>query len=671
MKILGHLVFVFAMLAMASVRAADCFPPLGGLLTLPPSNALPASKSHDDLYLGWCTQNVFSAIFNGLHLDGSDWSGGFGTNESNNGYVADCDANSFLGKLMNAGFIVREVQKHSVKFGEHRSVSGLDGPYDKYDHGHWWEFASSTDPDEWVPSCDTDDGNATNYPDPAGYIALKIPGAYKVPAVNRAAIVVHEPTHQDVSHIGDDECKNGGSCDDKYSHYNSNTMHINFLFDLAGTYLTEGPSSDPVQVVQMLNGQCKFIPRFLDDERQAALSKVEVDLKKRFKYAEPPWTTHYGSGASGVAALDAARNPVFECKQCSPDSYTFHPGVCQQKTACNEVLNSDNGGKNLLNRVACSVYNSLVGQASSASAVASAKAGFNAAKKACLPASEKGARAYCEAQKAAAKNVGQVDACGWLDPVFYTSINKLQCVQEYCRDRFVASGGWPVSSDPYDCLDYLCEAGGSCGDAGSPQQCKAQFVKAQGDPAYYLAPCESNQCKATLVSCLNAQTSPPWSYGDPIPAACSDQVSLCELFSHLIVLVWAEYEPLTGPSPVEDQAPNVSSPARELRRFLRDFREAAQRGAPPAELAMAAVKLTSQPELVSALFNEVPEEFVSMFGTEGFESIVGSNIRRTQAKPIQRERLGKRGIEALDRLQALASRSPSALKGAIGQFMPH
>lgn len=659
MKIPACLVFVsIVLLSPSSVRAADC--------TLPPSNAFSIAVTHDDLYLGWCTPSEFSAIFNGLHLEGSDWSDGYGTTESNNGYVADCNANSFLGKLMNAAFIVREVQKHSIKFGEHRSVSGLDGPYDKYDHGHWWEFASSTDTDEWEPSCDTN-ASATNYGglNPDNYIALKLPGAYKNLAVLRASIVVHEPTHQDVSHISSSDCSNNASCDDKYSHYNADTMHINFLFDLASTYLIDGPSNDPVRVVQMLNGQCRYVDRFLPDERLAALNKAETDLATRFKYAEPSWTTHYAN----LAALDAAKNPGFACQQCSMDSYTFQPTVCQQKTACNEVLNPDNGGKNLLNRVACSVYNSHVGQASSASDVANAAAEFNAAKQMCLPASQDGARSYCDLQKAAANNVGQVDACGWLDPVFFPSISKLQCVQEYCRSSFVASGGWPATSDPYGCLDNLCEGGAlTCGDADNPQQCKNQFVKAHGDPSYYVTACESDHCKATLVSCLNAQTTPPWSYGDAIPETCAEQVSICHLISHLMVLVWAEYEPLIGPSPVEDQAPIVSSPAIALRRFLRDFRDAAERGAAPAALEKAAIRLTSQPELVAALFNEVPGEFVTMFGTEGFESIVGANIHRTQARSIQRERLGKRGVEALDRLNDLASRSPGALKGAIGQF---
>jgi len=638
--------------------------------TTPPSDALPLSSTRDHIYrLKWCTSSVFPSLFGGLHLDPTDWDEGYGMIETSDDlYVATCASNDYLTRLLNGAWIVTDVEDYAVPFGQHRQVSGLNGAWATWDQGHWWSFASHVEPDEWEPECSTS-SNAQNHTGIDDYIGLKIPGAYKKTAIYRSAIVVHEPTHEEVSHIGDDTCDNGASCDEAYGQFNANTMHINFLYDAAGAYKTEVENGQPFRSVQMSGGECSFIPRYTTNERQQALNKSEADLDGRFESALPPGLTRYAS----LDALDAANGTApFNCQQCDVDKYKFHPDECTQ-TACNEVLNPNNFGVNLNNQIACAIYNNNVDDTGiTADDVADAKATMQSNLLSCAAPDPQAARDYCDAEKASANNALDVDTCGWLDQYHGPSLDgQLGCVQEYCQEKWNQSGGWTENQDPYKCGEYLC-GGPSCGSAADEAACKKQVVVMHADPEFYVSQCEQDNCKGGLLQCLVAlheQNPPQWSYGDPIPQQCNLPYQLCVAAQKFATMVWTEYQPWIDPGPLREIQPDLASsqPAKHWNTLVKNFRDAVARGEGDEELGRLARGLTANPEMVVALYNAAPGEFVGLFGKEGFAELLGPGLARVEGKPLDRKRLSPQGQAALDELQRLlATRRAGKIKGSIG-----
>lgn len=658
-----------SLVAFASVALLGGVPLGADECTSPPNGALTLSQSRDDVYPAkWCNPSIGPELWNGLHLDTDNWDEGYGLVESNGNYEATCNPNHFLTRLLNAAWIVRDVQNYAVPFGLHRQVSGLNGGYALFDMGGWWSFASSVEPDEWEPECETN-SNATNHSGIDDYIGLKIPGAYNKTALYRSAIVVHEPTHEDVSHIDDDACSNGASCDDAYGHYNANTMHVNYLYDAAGAYVTELYNGTTVRPVASNSGQCGFIPRFSANERAEALNKSENDLDSRFEQALPPGLTRFSS----VADLDEANGTPFACQQCGLGQFTFDPNFCQQTKACNEILNPANAGVNLLNRIACSVYNSKVGdEFVTPAAVAAAKADMQSDLHACASPSYAAARAYCESEKAGAATASQIDSCGWLDQYHGPDLDgQLGCVQEYCQEKWNESGGWAANQDPYGCGSYLC-GGESCGSAGDEAACKEQVVVMHADPELYVPQCQSDGCKGTLAACLVAlhlKNPAEWSYGEPIPAQCELSFQICEMAHKLAGMVWMEYQPFLDPGPLRESVPDIHStqPAKHWDAYVKAFRDAVARGESSQELGRLARQMTSTPEMVVALYNAAPGEFVGLFGKEGFAELLGPGIGRVAPKAIDPAKLSRQGQEALAELQRLLATVPEGkIKGAIG-----
>ena len=648
------------LVALPALARAEC--------TSPPSGAWALSTTRDHVYPAmWCNNTVFPALFNGLHLDPTDWDEGYGLTEIGDDlYQTNCLANDYLTRLLNGAWIVTDVEKHAVPFGQHRQVSGLNGGWSAWDQGWWWNFASNVEPDEWEPECETDSW-ATNHTGIDDYIGLKIGGAYKKTAMFRSAIVVHEPTHEEVSHIGGDACDNGASCDTAYGVLNADTMHINFLYDAAGAYKTELYNGQPFRPIQVDGDQCSFIPRFSTNERQEALNKSETDLDSRFESALPPGLVRYAS----LGDLDAANGTSpFGCQQCDLDKYTFKPNECAQ-TACNEVLNSNNFGVNLNNRIACAVYNNAVDDDDiDADLVAAAKATMQGNLLACAAPDAQDARAYCDAQKASTNDAQEVDACGWLDQYHGPTLDgQLGCVQEFCQEKWSQSGGWTTGQDPYLCGEYLC-GGSACGSAADEVACKKQVVVMHADPDFYVSQCEMDGCKGGLVQCLVAlHDQDQWSYGDPIPPSCDMPYQLCVMAQKLASMVWTEYRPWTDPGPLREIQPDLASsqPAKHWNTLVQNFRDAVARGERDEELERLARGLTSNPEMVVALYHAAPGEFVGLFGKEGFAELLGPGLARVEAKALDRDLLSPQGQAALDELQRLlATTRDGKVKGAIG-----
>lgn len=85
-----------------------------------------------------------------------------------------------------------------------------------------------------------------------------------------------------MSHIGDDECANGGSCDTVYGDYNANTMRINYLYDATAAYLIETVKCQPCDE-QDTNAYCQAQQASADnvselDRRRLSQVRFERDI---------------------------------------------------------------------------------------------------------------------------------------------------------------------------------------------------------------------------------------------------------------------------------------------------------------------------------------------------------------------------------------------------------
>jgi hypothetical protein len=279
------------------------------------------------------------------------------------------------------------------------------------------------------------------------------------------------------------------------------------------------------------------------------------------------------------------------------------------------------------------------------------------------------ARNYCEAEKQSAGVVGDVDQCAWLDDHFSEAVTKLECVQEFCQEKFDSSGGWTVGEDPFGCMSYICDDD-ACGDSAGKQQCEQQFVTVHGDPALYMAPCEFNKCKKRLVDCLATTIQAgQWSHGDAIPTQCRGQQTLCELISRLVFELAVDLRPHIDPGPLQElvERPENPNPGKNLTRYIETFRGAVEAGAPEDTLNRLAVRLTSTPELIAALYHRSPDVFVGLYG-RGLAEVLGPGVEQMPAREISRSELSPRGQDAFDRFEQLLDAQGGAFEGAIGTF---
>jgi hypothetical protein len=632
--------------------------------TIPPSNSKATGTtdggSFDTVYLPlWVSsQAAIDDLWNGLECEKCDWDEGWGFWDVGN-------LNFTLARLLNGAqvvWIVRQYAKHQG-FGLWRSVTDI--PDVDFTHGKWWDFVAGYGADEWTPGCS--DSNGTHYQGTDEYNILQLGGAYRSAAVTRASTLVHETVHQDVSHVDEDDCSpSSESCDEKYGLYSSNTMQINFLHDAAVTYETEVVNANVVRKVAAIGDLCRWIPKFAPNEVSQIVARAD-SVSHRFAVpAGPAWYE--------LLKLEVALKHFeaqWPCAHCDPDEWTFKPGVCGQK-ACIEAVNAQNAGVNAHNKAVCETYNaSLTQSGSSEQTVADAWHTLTLSTLSCLPPEAGAASAFCEAEKQSASGVGDIDPCGWLDPTYGKSVSKLDCVQEFCHDKWTATGGWRPGQDPYGCLDYIC-GGEACGSSQGEQQCSDEFFMAHGDPDFYIAACEFDGCKEKLVTCLlDLYKQGQWSYGDPLPDNCKLVADFCELLSRLAGLVAVSNRPIIDPGPIHEliERPGVSNPATNIYTYAAVFRSEAAAGASAAELGRLGRRLTKAPEMIAALYHAAPAHFVWLYGNQGFLETLGPGVERMAPRAIARDDLTPQGQAALaEFLRELASAPGDEVPGAIGTF---
>ena len=623
--------------------------------SLPPAGAWPTTATDggtfDSNYVKkWSgDQNLLNVLWNGVRAEKDDWDEGWGFDDPG-------DLDRMLSRLLNAAYIVREVERHAKHYGIRVPVILI--PDAKYTEGMWWDFVSNYGEDEWEPGCETVHNASYGYVPFDWFYTLRLPGAYQYGASSRSAVLVHETVHEDVDHVDEDECTPPSqSCDFAYGYYNANTLQINYLMDAYTTYRTEPGTDGVVHQMAMAGDECGYVNYFSPIERAVMKANIaSVSARFALSLFIPTWEM--------TAKTDAA---TWDCTKCDVDGWVFDANKCSQP-ACNEVLNPDNHGINLVNKVACAVYNGAVVQSTDPSDVLDAKEELTADSKKCLSPKAEAATEYCWSQIETASEVSDIDKCGWLEGVHDPMANKLSCVELFCQGKFEETGGvgWDTG-DPFGCMDYLCQGGG-CGDAGSKDICIFSYRLTEGNPTKFVPNCQLGGCHAGFMYCVHAlYEAGEWSFGQPMPSECITQELSCGLAAKLAAIVASSIIPQVDPGPMKEllAAQQITSPAKSTFTYTEAIASAAATGA--NNLQQLAVGLTAAPERAAMLYQLAPAKLSYLYGAEAFAPVVGPSGAFVKPEAITDADLTPVGQEAYSQLKSLLATVPEGtMKGAFG-----
>lgn len=621
---------------------------------VPPSGAMSLSDSRDDVYVGkWCTdQAKVDMLWNGLSLDADLWDEGWG-------FSNVCDPQLFLPRLLNAAFNLTRVQEISRHFGENNAPA----------RRLWWDFVKEREDDGYEPRCCNDEPglNATHYCC-ATSTDLCVKWAYKIGAAVRSSTLVHEATHEDEGHVGDDECSNGGSCDTYYGAYNANTNQINYLYDAVSAYQIETVSGKVQRkVTRFTSGGaelCSYIPLWNDAERGAGLDQISYRLNNNF--ASGSVFPKY----SDVDSVDDAYGATWSCASCEPGKYTFSLADLGKNKACNEIANKANAGVNAANRALCSAFNTKIAKAAGAAAYQTIANELYLNTKACLSYNQADLDAYCSSQQAKAKTVDALDPYGILADNGFEE--ELECAADYCRDRFdpawTSHANEPTWDDPLGCLDLLCD---------DDTECRRRFLVYKADPKKY----HPDHCTDVYLDCIEAspqtaqKNTPQWRDGlspklrvDAVNASCQSTYQFCrateEMARRIAGMVLIERWGPPGPGPAEDlrSNPRVNPVERSFREALQALDARRKAGLAEAQFTAELEELMRHPEAMAATFDASPATFAALFGQQGFEQSVGPQLARVSPSRAAAEQLpaAKALLVKLDQARATLNKQGAA-----------
>ncbi len=588
--------------------------------SVPPSGAMSLADSRDDVFLSrWCSdQSKIDMLWNGLSLDDDLWDEGWG-------YENVCDPQLFLPRLLNAAYNVTKVQEISRYFGEDNAPA----------RRLWWDHIKAREGDGYEPKCCNDEPglNAAHF---SGGLStnLCVKWAYKIGAAVRSSTLVHEATHEDVGHVGDDECSNGASCDTYYGDYNANTLQINYLYDAISAYQTETVNGKPQRkVTRFTTGgaeMCAYIPLWTDSERKGGVDQISYRINNNFAAGSvfPKY--------SDADNVDDAYGASWTCANCDVGKYTFSLANLGKNKACNEIANKANAGVNAANRALCTGFNGKIAKAPGAGAYQTLANELYLTTKPCLGYNPADLDAYCSSQQAAAKTVNELDPYGILASNGFQE--ELDCAADYCRDRFdnawTSHANEPTWDDPLGCLDLLCD---------DDTECRRRFLVYKADPAKY----HPDHCTDVLLDCVEAspqaaQRSPQlWSNGlspalrtAAVSATCQSSYQFCremeEVAQRVAAIVLIERWTLPGPGPIEDLRtnPRVNPVDQAFRQALLALGARLKAGLAEAQFTAELAELMRTPEAMAATFDAGPATFAALFGQKDFSAIVGPQLAR-------------------------------------------
>ncbi|MBI5494891.1 MAG: hypothetical protein HY904_07660 [Deltaproteobacteria bacterium] len=582
------------------------------------SSGCSANGSCDTRYIQYWYdpyQPVNSAGFNeqwaGLYCEIDDWDESWGFPDYNASWGWHISW-SPLARLMNAAWVVRYVEYVMTQ-----AAFQLPLPGDIYGAGQWWNFVVNYSDNEWLPGCPgPNDSGATTVGGADEYVLLRTKGMYLYPAAVRSGILVHEATHESISHLcntGCSECPTGSSCDDYYGSQNANTEGLNYYVN---AILTPHLSTDGTPFVTVDGNTCSWTWFFSDLERSQTRAKIDDTSANR--YSEP--TSH---PANVIAQREATAS--WTCVGCT-DDYTFNPHVCDyDQTACNDVVVPANATVNAQRELACDQYNAVAQSPTvTAAQIAQARTAYLLARGglSCIQASDAQEAAYCASQQAAASRVSDFDPCE------YRMTNT--CITEWCFDQYDhavehhTSATW-LANDPTGCLAYSC-GDGTCQYQGAEVHlCPDAFVFAKGDAGilYDAAGCES--CTKVFILCLQPKyDAGDWAPPAPYPPDCFNPYQQCVEMKEASAGILAHFghsryavAPGYGPGPQEflfEQMREYStSPKFQLYDRIREIQRLALLDSGTAELELALRSFMDEPEVLYTLYRANPGKFMYLF----------------------------------------------------------
>ena len=209
-----------------------------------------------------------------LGCDGCDWQG----HDGSWGYNHLGDERYFLTRFYSAAHMLTEVQTKRLRY-EHPFPFGfwVKKIYDDEFEGSnndWpneigpWDYVVNGSKDGLRPDCRTGEyglnpHNVTNYglwesvehaPIQLGYpFAFDHADAVGLTVAERAGTLVHEAAHSEIfgfrsSHLEDNTCDAGGSCDTSFGRMGANTFEIVFLLDVFSMYPIDALGNPKVSI---------------------------------------------------------------------------------------------------------------------------------------------------------------------------------------------------------------------------------------------------------------------------------------------------------------------------------------------------------------------------------------------------------------------------------------
>lgn len=466
-----------------------------------------------EVVTGWCPSR-WDTYWNALYLsEESEWEDLTGSGSEH------CSENNLVVRMINSAVIL------DIITAAHNTTSINEAKFD------WlWAHVTLHSSSGYDTTCESGSAIATN---DAGATSIHL-GFWTKSVAYRGAVLVHEAVHDWSSHVDDDDCDNGGSCDDAFGNSNANTWTVIYYDHAIDAYRLR-PSSSELLAVNFGNDICGFMPVLSEFERSDVLQKSISKLTGGFaekppksqwpvtantRASDPDWD--YGGTNYEADHFFSAR---WGCtKICDPADYTWPKG----KKACNEEYQPGNLQVNQWNKAKCVAANDVVAGGVTPAERQQAAQTFNASKKSCVPGySDDYLHQYCSTITSSSSNVSQLDSKWQLDdePGFDSEEALAACERSFCDAKF--SSSWKATArascyewdDPIGCVDALCGDLTALGKAfGKTSQeyfnavnCRRNYVEYNGsEHAYYTDPETIDHCENQYITCVNSKLHDAW-----------------------------------------------------------------------------------------------------------------------------------------------------------------
>jgi hypothetical protein len=321
-------------------------------------------------------------------------------------------------------------------------------------------------------------------PDDDGPLKVYYPWFWVASVISRAATLVHEASHEFSGHIGDGQCFNGGSCDERFMWANAQTFDIIFRSQAIDAY-DRRLGERTLEVANYGHEVCGYVPFMPDQLRFTQVHEIRAKLNTVFHYISPlsDWPASAfidpapgslydladepGGQAGMVYRVDVVNGARWPCGWlCDESDYTFSPGPGSGALACNEDYQPENAQVNAFNRGACEVVNERIAQGVTPQQRGGLYVDLLTTLRDCIPGvSEAFVDSVCADLRAGAATVDDIEA-GWSIPdqgwYFDAEAAIAACQAQWCagRDRI----GWAAAAraacfewdDPGGCLAHQC-----------------------------------------------------------------------------------------------------------------------------------------------------------------------------------------------------------------------